>query len=97
MRRAFCLKLLVALYVIALVALPFGHHDLVCHYKSSTHCTTCHISSSTHSSGTQAGVAPVTLADAGRAEAPAVRRLSSALPDPWCGRSPPVPTAISVS
>jgi hypothetical protein len=94
--RGSCLKLVAALYVIALVALPFGHHDLVCHYKSSTHCTTCHINSSTDNGGAQAAVAPIVLADAGCAEAPDVLRLVSASPALWLGRSPP-PAATAIS
>jgi hypothetical protein len=31
----------VGLYLALLAVAPFGHHDLVCHLKSSTHCTTC--------------------------------------------------------
>jgi len=29
------------LYLALLAGAPFEHHDLACHLKSSTHCTTC--------------------------------------------------------
>ena len=31
----------VALYALFLVTAPFEHHDLVCHFKTPTHCTAC--------------------------------------------------------
>ena len=36
------LKVVLALYLLAAALLPFGHHDLACHLKSTTHCTTLH-------------------------------------------------------
>jgi len=31
----------VAIYALFLVTAPFEHHDLVCHFKTPTHCTAC--------------------------------------------------------
>ncbi|HET7620217.1 MAG TPA: hypothetical protein VF159_02455 [Gemmatimonadaceae bacterium] len=97
MRSGTRLMIVAAIYVIALIGLPFGHHDLVCHVTSSTHCANCHFSSAADNSGTQAGAAPIVLADAGRVEAPAVLRLVSASPALSPGRSPPpAPASISL-
>jgi hypothetical protein len=97
MRNGTRLMIVAAIYVIALIGLPFGHHDLVCHVASSTHCANCHLGSAADNSSTQTGVAPIVLADAGRVEAPAVLRLVSASPALWLGRSPPpAPTAVSL-
>lgn len=97
MRNGTRLMIVAVIYVIALIGLPFGHHDVVCHVASSTHCANCHLSSAADNSGTQTGAAPIVLADAGRVEAPAVLRLVSASPALWLGRSPPsAPTAVSL-
>ena len=44
-------KLLLAAYVLAAALLPLAHHDIVCHLKSSTHCTTCVVGSSGETAG----------------------------------------------
>jgi hypothetical protein len=51
------LKVVLALYVLAAALMPLGHHDLVCHLKSTTHCTTCTVGSSA-----EAAVDPAVLA-----------------------------------
>jgi hypothetical protein len=51
------LKVVLALYVLAAAFMPFGHHDLACHLKSTTHCTTCTVGSSA-----EAAVDPAVLA-----------------------------------
>src|SRR5436190_24157463 len=83
------LKVVLALYVSAAALLPFGHHDLVCHIKSTTHCTTCAVGSSAEASGNltvlarfwllDAGIAVIELADAPHADT--IR--------PASGRAPP--------
>ena len=60
MRSGTRLMIVAAIYVIALIGLPFGHHDLICHVTSSTHCANCHFSSAADNSGTQAGAAAMT-------------------------------------
>ena len=51
------LKVVLALYVLAAALMPFGHHDLACHLKSTTHCITCTVGSSA-----EAAVDPAVLA-----------------------------------
>jgi len=58
-RRA-TIALTLGLYAILLAVGPFSHHDLACHLKSPTHCTTCVFTSTPgHQSG--AGVQFATL------------------------------------
>lgn len=40
-RRCFLRTLVLLVYVTALAALPVLHHDVACHIKTPTHCTTC--------------------------------------------------------
>jgi hypothetical protein len=86
------LKALVALYVLALAAMPFAHHDLVCHLKSSTHCTTCHVGTSTDPSSAKPVVDAAVLADAGRTDEAHCTAVSSPALLPSAGRSPPSTT-----
>lgn len=86
------LKALVALYVLALAAMPFAHHDLVCHLKSNTHCATCHVGTSTDPSSERPVVDAVVLADVGRADDQACQSVSSPAVLASAGRSPPVTT-----
>jgi hypothetical protein len=55
-----------AAFFVALAALPFAHHDLACHLKSNTHCTSCHVGTSTDAGGGNPAVSPAQLVDAGR-------------------------------
>jgi hypothetical protein len=90
------MRLVTAAYVLALAMLPFAHHDLVCHLKSSTHCSTCHIGTSADESRPDPVVAAMSLADAGRAEETSPARIASRAPSPSSGRSPP-PAISAVS
>jgi hypothetical protein len=79
----------IAAYVAALATLPFGHHDLACHLKTSTHCGVCHVGTSADDTGSQPALGHVNLADAGctlvaDASLPASSVLLSS-----SGRSPP--------
>lgn len=83
------MKAVLAAYVLAAALLPLGHHDLACHLKSSTHCTTCVIGSSAELTADAATLMRLPLLDAGSAAVlpaphvvPVVLRASS-------GRSPP--------
>jgi hypothetical protein len=82
------LKVIVAAYIVAFAALPFAHHDLACHLKSTTHCTICHVGTSGEDSA-QAGPPPVHLADAGRAEESASPQATARAVIASSGRSPP--------
>ncbi len=84
------MRVVVVAYAVALATLPFGHHDLVCHLKSNTHCTTCLVGTSIDDSGTQAPLATVSLADAGHAVDSSRAIVASCAPAPSSGRSPPV-------
>ena len=59
------LKVVLALYLLAAALMPFGHHDLVCHLKSNTHCTTCTVGSSGEAAADPAVPARFWLIDAG--------------------------------
>ena len=39
--RTLLLRVLLGLYIAAAALLPFAHHDIACHFKSTTHCTSC--------------------------------------------------------
>lgn len=93
-RLGVVLKFVLAAYVAALATLPFAHHDLACHLKSSTHCAVCHVGTSTDDTGVQPAPGNLALADAGRAcELYASVAVSRALL-PSSGRSPPVSTTF---
>jgi hypothetical protein len=82
----------VAFYVLAFVAMPFAHHDLACHLKSSTHCATCHVGTSTDPSSAKPIVDAAVLADAGRPDEPSCTLVSETALLPSAGRSPPTAT-----
>ncbi len=80
---------LAAAYILALAALPFGHHDLLCHLKSSTHCTTCLAGTSADDTSAQPAIPAIVLADAGRAMILPPFAAHSCVPTLSAGRSPP--------
>lgn len=85
----YALRTILALYVLALAAMPFAHHDLACHLKSSTHCTTCHVGTSADSGGSAPAVTADLLKDAGRPDEPALTALLTPALLLSAGRSPP--------
>jgi hypothetical protein len=85
------LKLVLAFYVLAAALLPIAHHDVVCHLKSSTHCTTCIVGSSGESVAQPAVFGAFTLKDAGDAVAAGVRHVETAPHTARSGRAPPQP------
>jgi hypothetical protein len=82
-------KLLLAAYVLAAALLPLAHHDVLCHLKSTTHCTTCVVASSGETPGWASGFDFMSLPDAGCALMPSAASLDSALVRAASGRSPP--------
>jgi hypothetical protein len=83
------LKVVLALYLLAAALMPLGHHDLVCHLKSNTHCTTCTVGSSGEAAADPAVLARFWLIDAGApvcepSDAPVLSTGRSA-----SGRAPP--------
>ena len=89
------LKFVVAAYIAALAALPFAHHDLACHLKSSTHCGVCHVGTSTDDAGVQPGLGQAHLADVGGLGVYQTSGVVSCVLLPSSGRSPP-PVANSL-
>jgi len=82
-------KVVLALYMFAAALMPFGHHDLACHIKSTTHCTTCTVGSSAEA-GSDAGVlARFWLVDAGATIAAPVEPAQLSTRRPPSGRAPP--------
>ena len=93
-RLGVILRGLVAIYIVAVAAMPFAHHDIVCHLKSSTHCSTCHVGTSGHQSNVRPALARVELADAGQADHQQHAHTGDWALSPSAGRAPP---AVSVS
>ena len=81
-----------AFYVLALAAMPFAHHDLACHLKSSTHCVTCHVGTSADTGGANPALSTIALVEAGRADEPVCTVTSAPALLPSSGRSPPLST-----
>src|SRR5262245_63693094 len=84
------LKVVLALYILAAALLPFGHHDLACHIKSTTHCTTCAVGSSAEAAADPGVLARFWLLDVGVAVVEPVSTPHSASVRPASGRAPPV-------
>ena len=88
-RRGLRLKIVLAVYVLAAALLPLTHHDVVCHAKSSNHCSTCTIGSSGEAAADPSDVARLGLMKAGEAialcQVPVLAPVSSAC----SGRAPP--------
>ncbi|MGH9329219.1 MAG: hypothetical protein ACRD09_02150, partial [Vicinamibacterales bacterium] len=53
------------LYALVVLAAPAFHHDLACHVKSPTHCTTCLVSITAPGAHGAAGLVAADLQDAG--------------------------------
>lgn len=83
------LKFVVAAYIAALAALPFAHHDLACHFKSTTHCGVCHVGTSADEAGEQPALGQVDLVEVGRPGVTPPSRVVSCVLLPSSGRSPP--------
>jgi hypothetical protein len=82
-------KVVLALYMFAAALMPFGHHDLACHIKSATHCTTCTVGSSAEA-GSDAGVlAKCWLVDTGATISAPVETTQLSTRRPASGRAPP--------
>jgi hypothetical protein len=83
------LKVALALYVLAAALMPLAHHDLVCHLKSTTHCTTCTVGSSAEAAADPALPARFGLLDAGATLCGPASAPDSAILGPSSGRAPP--------
>jgi hypothetical protein len=83
------LKVVLALYVLAAALLPLAHHDLACHLKSTTHCTTCIVGASAEVAAAPNVLGRLWLADAGAAMTAPFTEPGSATLRPASGRAPP--------
>ena len=90
------LKAVLALYVIAAALMPLAHHDLVCHLKSTTHCTTCAIGSSAEAAAGPAVLARFWLLDAGAAVVDSPRARPMPRPSAHSPAAPLPPSADPV-
>ena len=88
-RLGLTLRWVLAAYFVTLAAMPFAHHDLVCHLKSSTHCGTCHVGTSSDPGGAKPSVAAVDFAEAGRLHQQTSRLAAACVLSPSAGRAPP--------
>jgi len=79
----------VAIYALFLVTAPFEHHDLVCHFKTPTHCTACTSSLVSADPNTPAVSGAADLTFAGGAFAVDVVADGYLLTVRSTGRSPP--------
>jgi hypothetical protein len=80
---------LLAAYVLAAALLPLSHHDVLCHLKSSTHCTTCVVAASGETAAWGQALDSVGLRDAGRTILSSAPSGHSAPVRNSAGRSPP--------
>ena len=82
-------RALLAVYVLAAALLPLAHHDVLCHLKSSTHCTTCAVASSGETAAWAAALDGIGLRDTGRAFLQSAACRRSVHVRASSGRSPP--------
>jgi len=82
--------MLLAAYVLAAALLPLTHHDVACHFKSPTHCTTCTAATSGEAAPWAMAAAALALSDSGQAILLSVGCCHSAPIRSSSGRSPPV-------
>src|SRR5262245_59598252 len=81
-------KLIVAAFILASAAMPFGHHSLECHLKSLTHCAPCTVGAGARLAADQAALVPIPRQDVGPAvahapftpESPSLRQTSDRAP-----------------
>lgn len=83
------MKVILALYVLAAALMPLAHHDLACHLKSTTHCTTCLVGSAAEAAADPAVLARFRLHDAGATVSDPVTEPASAPLRITSGRAPP--------
>ncbi len=86
----FGVRAVLVVYALAAALLPLGHHDIACHLKSPTHCTTCVVGSSADLAPDVTSLLRQPLRDAGRVAAIAVTDGDSVVSQPSSGRSPPL-------
>jgi hypothetical protein len=88
--RLLRLKIVLAIYALAVALMPLAHHDVACHLKSSTHCTTCVVGASAEASADAGSLARFWLTDMGAATPAAHVEPDSPSLCIASGRAPPV-------
>ncbi len=91
------LKVVLAAYALAVALLPLGHHDLLCHLKSTTHCATCVVGASAEAAADPTALARFWLDDAGAALVDGVRGFDSVLRRHASGRAPPPAACLTAA
>jgi hypothetical protein len=76
-------------YFLAIALLPLGHHDIACHLKSASHCTSCVAASVADLTSDMSSLDRLTLDDAGRAMRDSSRPVSLLSTPTLPGRAPP--------
>jgi len=85
------LRAVLCLYVLAAALMPLGHHDIACHLKSSTHCTTCVVGASADLGSHSATPTGCGLDYAGTAIGAPIPFFAEVLTHTSSGRAPPAP------
>jgi hypothetical protein len=88
-RSGFLARALLAAYLLSAALLPLTHHDVICHAKSSTHCTTCVTVGSGEATPYAGAAEGHGLIDAGGVASGATVSAHGAPVTPSAGRSPP--------
>jgi hypothetical protein len=88
-RQATMLVGAVLLYGLAALAGAFQHHDLACHVKSNTHCTSCTLSLAASDAVTGGVARTPSLGNAGRLARSHFRARSQRVSSRVSDRSPP--------
>jgi len=88
-RLELILRVVLGLYVAAVALLPVAHHDIACHFKSSTHCTSCIIGSAGDLASDTTPVGHAVLNRAGQPAAAPDQRIDSLSVPAASGRAPP--------
>jgi hypothetical protein len=70
--------------------LPFAHHDIACHFKSTTHCTSCVAGAAGDLASDGSSLGRATLDGAGVPPRASEERIDSLSPPAAPGRAPPL-------
>jgi len=88
--RTLRLRVLLGLYIAAAALLPFAHHDIACHFKSTTHCTSCVIGAAGDLASDASGLGRTRLDRAGLPALEPEQRIDSLSLPSASGRAPPL-------
>ena len=80
------------LYIAAAALMPFAHHDIACHFKSTTHCTSCVVGAAGDLAADGSGLGRTALLGVGRPAAAPEERVDSLSLPAASGRAPPALT-----